>query len=349
MFENTLQSDILGDEGRTLNKKHLIILIILVGLIAVLMISIIILSISELSNEPDSSDAKITDKTDENIPTDEKETDKDETDKHVTDTTNDSDKKETDTTQETDTTYVTDKQETDTTDETDTTYVTDKQETDTTIETDTTYVTDKQETDTTIETDTTYDTDKQETDTTDETDQYDTDSTDESDKEEEEPSDYVGKIKAIYEVSTSNSTINILGERSNIDSSKIKIYINDTEIPFTKKYYFKSPETCTIIFELMNELNLNHIFHNIPEIISVEITSSNDKHQFGLTSMKNAFYKSPNLQNVSVSNVKFLDDMSYAFAEMESCYDEGHLFMTSNEKSAFPFPPPGETEGYGNC
>ena len=27
----------------------------------------------------------------------------------------------------------------------------------------------------------------------------------------------------------------------------------------------------------------------------------------------------------------------YAFAEMESCYDEGHLFMTSNEKSAFPF------------
>ena len=193
---------------------------------------------------------------------------------------------------------------------------TDKQETDTTIETDTTYVTDKQETDTTIETDTTYDTDKQETDTTDETDQYDTDSTDESDKEEEEPSDYVGKIKAIYEVSTSNSTINILGERSNIDSSKIKIYINDTEIPFTKKYYFKSPETCTIIFELMNELNLNHIFHNIPEIISVEITSSNDKHRFGITSMKNAFYKSPNLQNVSVSNVKFLDDMSYAFADI---------------------------------
>ena len=38
----------------------------------------------------------------------------------------------------------------------------------------------------------------------------------------------------------------------------------------------------------------------------------------------------------------------YAFAEMESCYGEGHLFMSSYEKSAFPFPPPGETEGYGN-
>ena len=38
----------------------------------------------------------------------------------------------------------------------------------------------------------------------------------------------------------------------------------------------------------------------------------------------------------------------YAFAEMESCYGEGHLFLTSNEKRAFPFPSPGETEGYGN-
>lgn len=38
----------------------------------------------------------------------------------------------------------------------------------------------------------------------------------------------------------------------------------------------------------------------------------------------------------------------YAFAEMESCYGEGHLFLTSTNKGAFPFPPPGDTEGYGN-
>lgn len=37
----------------------------------------------------------------------------------------------------------------------------------------------------------------------------------------------------------------------------------------------------------------------------------------------------------------------YAFAEMESCYDKGYLFLSSNEKETFPFPPPGETEGYG--
>ena len=52
MFENNLQNDILEDnEQRTLRRKHLVILIILVGLIAILMISIIVISITELSNE----------------------------------------------------------------------------------------------------------------------------------------------------------------------------------------------------------------------------------------------------------------------------------------------------------
>lgn len=38
----------------------------------------------------------------------------------------------------------------------------------------------------------------------------------------------------------------------------------------------------------------------------------------------------------------------YAFAEMQSCYGAGHLFTSFNENDSFPFPPPGETEGYGN-
>lgn len=38
----------------------------------------------------------------------------------------------------------------------------------------------------------------------------------------------------------------------------------------------------------------------------------------------------------------------YAFADMVDCYNAGHLFLSSTDKGLFPFPPPGETEGYGN-
>ena len=69
MFENNLQNDILEDnEQRTLRRKHLVILIILVGLIAILMISIIVISVTELSNEQEEENKKETDvpeKTDE--------------------------------------------------------------------------------------------------------------------------------------------------------------------------------------------------------------------------------------------------------------------------------------------
>lgn len=38
----------------------------------------------------------------------------------------------------------------------------------------------------------------------------------------------------------------------------------------------------------------------------------------------------------------------YAFADMVDYYNAGYLFLSSTDKGQFPFPLPGETEGYGN-
>ena len=149
----------------------------------------------------------------------------------------------------------------------------------------------------------------------------------------------LAEIKCIYNVQSLNEETEILSKEFN-ETSKLHIYINGTEIPYSKNIKFNTTGNNEVLYVLKEDINMDNMFKNISTLISINLTSYND-NDIKIISMESSFYNCINLKefslsgfntseitslknlfyNTQLSSIKSFDissksitDMSYAFA-----------------------------------
>ena len=143
----------------------------------------------------------------------------------------------------------------------------------------------------------------------------------------------IGEINCEYDILSTEATI-ILGNEFN-KNSDFDIYIDGTKIKYSKEYKFDSIGKHKVQFKLQNNINMDYMFKDVQDLISVEMISEQNcqilsmestfENCYGLTdfnltgfdgsnlkSMKKAFYRSE-LTNYHFDsfNTENLEDISY--------------------------------------
>ena len=161
---------------------------------------------------------------------------------------------------------------------------------------------------------------------------------DEKNKDEDIPTTpIIGEIYCIYDIQSITDSTILFGNEF-IKNSEFDIYIDGKLIKYSKEYKFESIGNHDIQIKLYDSLNMDYMFKDIPEIISVEMKSEdnceiismistfeNCENLIGfnitgfnfekLKSMKKLFYKSSlNKFNYDFINTSNLEDISYMFS-----------------------------------
>ena len=163
----------------------------------------------------------------------------------------------------------------------------------------------------------------------------------------------IGEINCVYEIlTTSQNTLLLSNEYSK--TSDFDIYIDNKRIRYSKEYKFDTTGNHKIQIKLYNNINMDYMFKDVNELLSVEMVSDqncqilsmistfencfnlNDFNITGfgadnLKSMKKLFYKS-SLTTFSFKsfNTINLEDISYMFSST-SIYDFSSNFINTNK------------------
>ena len=119
---------------------------------------------------------------------------------------------------------------------------------------------------------------------------------DDDDRKEEDSS--LGKINCIYDVQNTR-LIQILGQEFQGDSSQLDIYIDGKLAKFSREYEFPTYGEHNVSFRFYKEVNMDYMFKDIKDLISVEMIS---EHNLEITSMISSF---ENCQNLISFNLYF--------------------------------------------
>ena len=96
----------------------------------------------------------------------------------------------------------------------------------------------------------------------------------------------IGELVCIFDTS---SQTRILSD--DFKTQDIEIYVDGTKIKFSREYKFPTFGIHHVNFHIFSDLNMDYMFKNIPEIVSVEMIS--DK-KAKISSMTGAFDKAEN-------------------------------------------------------
>jgi hypothetical protein len=121
---------------------------------------------------------------------------------------------------------------------------------------------------------------------------------DSKEEDEKEPTELskIAQISCTYDISTIKNAINIINDEY-VKSSKFYIFINGKNIPFSKKYKFENYGENLVIFDIYENINMDLMFKDIPELVSVKMSTDNN---IGITSMKSTFENCRNLKKVDI-------------------------------------------------
>jgi surface protein len=157
------------------------------------------------------------------------------------------------------------------------------------------------------------------------------------DNNEKKPLNKIGEINCIYDVQTATQNTKILG--NDFKKHEINITIDGENIGYSKEYKFKSMGEHNVTFNLYENLNMDYMFKDVKDLISVEMNSDKNckitsmistfencenLNKFSITgfdtrnlkSMKKFFYNSNiNTFNFTSLNTDNLEDISYMFAK----------------------------------
>ena len=106
----------------------------------------------------------------------------------------------------------------------------------------------------------------------------------------------IGEINCIYEI-TSNDKETILLGNEFIKNSDLDIYIDDIKIKFTKEYKFSSTGNHKVKFALYNKINMDYMFKDVSDLLSVEMKSEQNCE---VTSMISTFENCENLNSFKI-------------------------------------------------
>ena len=82
----------------------------------------------------------------------------------------------------------------------------------------------------------------------------------------------IGEIICVYYVESSNKNTILLGNDFQ-KNSDFDIFIDGTKIKYTKEYRFESAGNHNVQIKLYNNINMDYMFKDVQEIVSVEMIS----------------------------------------------------------------------------
>ena len=164
----------------------------------------------------------------------------------------------------------------------------------------------------------------------------------------------IGTINCTFEINTISSKISIFGNEFKKESD-FDIYIDDKKLNYySKEYLFDKIGLHTINIELFEDINMNYMFKDINNLISLEMNSENNGKILSmestfencnsltsinitgfntekLYSLKKLFYNS-DISNINLDiELNNVQDMSYMFAGSNINIDNlSKLNLTSN-------------------
>ena len=113
----------------------------------------------------------------------------------------------------------------------------------------------------------------------------------------------IGEINCIYDVQTKSQNTKIFGNEFKINKNaneNFQMYIDGENIKYSKEYQFESIGIHNLQIKLYNdlELNMDYMFKDIKDLISIEMKSEN---KCKITSMISAFENCENLNNFTLN------------------------------------------------
>ena len=106
----------------------------------------------------------------------------------------------------------------------------------------------------------------------------------------------IGEINLVYDIQTITENTILFGNKFT-KNSDFDIYIDRNIIKYSKEYKFNSTGTHEINIKLYNDLNMDYMFNNISELISVEMKSEDNCN---IISMISTFENTENLNDFSI-------------------------------------------------
>ena len=166
----------------------------------------------------------------------------------------------------------------------------------------------------------------------------------------------IGEINCVYNIKTIENNIILLGKEFE-HISELDMYLDNRFIKYSKEYKISTIGEHNIQFILYEDLNMDYMFKDVPDLISVEMKSENDcqilsmistfenaknLYEFNITgfsgeeikSMNKLFYKSA-LNNFYFNffETNNLEDISYMFSNTEIIDFSLNGIDTSNVKN----------------
>ena len=150
----------------------------------------------------------------------------------------------------------------------------------------------------------------------------------------------IGEIICKFDVTHQNTQI--FGEDF-IKSSNFKVYIDELPVEYKKEYGFKDYGIHKIKIELYEDLKMDNMFKNIPNLISIEM---NSKENCKILSMKSTFKHAKSLQTFNINGFdatelkltrKFfyianLNSFSFNLFDTKNLEDVSYMFSLSSIK-----------------
>ena len=102
----------------------------------------------------------------------------------------------------------------------------------------------------------------------------------------------IGEIRCIFDTTKKTKILS-----DDFKSQNINIYIDGIQIKYSKEYDFPRNGIHHVHFYIYDELNMDYMFKEIPELLSVEMSS---EKKAKITSMIGAFEKAENLVNLKI-------------------------------------------------
>ena len=123
----------------------------------------------------------------------------------------------------------------------------------------------------------------------------------------------MAQINCIYNIQNVNEDSIILGNEFN-KNSDFDIFINNQKIKFSKEFKFFNMGINKVRFDIYEDLEMDFMFKDIQELISIEMTSQkNCKINSMISSFENALYlEKIEIKGFNTSNVKSMKKLFYS-------------------------------------
>ena len=120
-------------------------------------------------------------------------------------------------------------------------------------------------------------------------------------KDDKTPENLLGVINCTYNVQIISKPILLISTEFILEPNNLEMYIDGEKTKYSKEYQFDKRGNHTVQINLYSDLNMDYMFKDIKDLISVEMTSEKDCQ---ITSMISTFENCEDLEYFNLNGFK---------------------------------------------